>query len=174
MNIQQRLVEEFHDKFGATIGHWPEMRDRELRAKLIMEEAVETVAAMGFLVQAGISDGYTLEPIADFDKERTEPDLVEAIDGLCDLLYVVNGAAVAFGIDLEPFFDEVHRANMAKEGGMTRADGKVLKPEGWKPPDIESILLRQEANGDIWRALHRDALQDEYVEVLGAPEEAVA
>lgn len=89
-----------------------------MRAELIREEAAETVKA--------IEDG----------------DLVAAIDGLCDLLYVTYGAAVEWGIDLAPFWDEVHRTNMAKVGGPTRGDGKKLKPPGWTPPDIAGILGR--------------------------------
>jgi hypothetical protein len=29
---------------------------------------------------------------------------------------------------------------MAKQGGAMRADGKLLKPEGWLPPDLAPIL----------------------------------
>jgi predicted HAD superfamily Cof-like phosphohydrolase len=37
---------------------------------------------------------------------------------------------------------EVHRSNMAKlEGGVRkREDGKILKPEGWTPPDVEGVM----------------------------------
>ena len=39
---------------------------------------------------------------------------------------------------------EVHRANMAKAGGPRRhEDGKLLKPVGWSPPDIEGELKKQ-------------------------------
>lgn len=146
MNTYQAMVRQFHHAMGATIGQSPSMRDRELRAKLIMEEAVETVAAMGFAVDAAIhktKDGITGEQVAYFEKDYPDPDFPEAIDGLIDLLYVVFGAAVAWGVDLDPFFTEVHNANMAKLGGETRADGKVLKPEGWTPPDIKGILDRE-------------------------------
>lgn len=81
------------------------------------------------------------------DEETTE--LQEAInhsqvDGivreLCDILYVTYGFANAFGIDLEGFFDEVHRTNMMKARGPKREDGKQLKPEGWEPPRIGQML----------------------------------
>jgi predicted HAD superfamily Cof-like phosphohydrolase len=94
----------------------PAIRRPALRAELIREEARETVEAI----------------------ERG--DLVEAIDGMCDLLCVVYGTAAEFGVDLEPFWDEVHRTNMAKAGGPVREDGKRLKPEGWQPPDIAGVL----------------------------------
>ena len=112
MNRFQKQVEEFHRKFGHVIGKTPAISRPELRVKLIKEEAKETCDAI----------------------ERG--DLVEAVDGLCDLLYVTLGAAVEFGIDIEPIFDEVHRTNMLKEGGGTRSDGKTLKPPGWVAPDI--------------------------------------
>jgi predicted HAD superfamily Cof-like phosphohydrolase len=123
MNSYQGMVRTFHHAFGATIGKAPALRDEELRAKLIEEEAAETAKAL------------------------REGDIIETIDGLCDLLYVTFGAAVAMGIDLDPFFHEVHRSNMAKVGGTTREDGKVLKPYGWTPPDIKGILFRETAWG---------------------------
>ena len=119
MNRMQRQVEEFHRAFEHPIGVTPGFSRPELRAELIKEEARETIEAI----------------------ERG--DLTEAVDGLCDLLYVTLGAAVEFGIDIEPIFDEVHRANMAKVGGETRADGKQMKPKNWTAPDIRGALHAQ-------------------------------
>jgi len=60
---------------------------------------------------------------------------------------VTYGAASALGVDIEPFFAEVHRSNMAKLGDdgkpIRREDGKVLKPLTWTPPDLMSILRRE-------------------------------
>lgn len=67
-------------------------------------------------------------------------DLAASLKELCDVIYVAYGAAVAFGVDLAPFWNEVHRSNMAKVGGPVREDGKRLKPEGWVGPDIAGVL----------------------------------
>lgn len=121
----QRDVEEFHRALDIPVASTPAIRRPELRAELIREEAAETVEAI----------------------ERG--DLVGAVDGMCDLFCVVYGTAAEFGIDLAPFWDEVHRTNLAKKGGPVREDGKRLKPPGWKPPDIAGILARGEgANGE--------------------------
>lgn len=73
-------------------------------------------------------------------------DLVEMADAMADLIYVIVGMAVTHGIPLEEVFAEVHRTNMAKfpEGKVLRraSDGKVMKPEGWRPPDIKYIIDR--------------------------------
>jgi predicted HAD superfamily Cof-like phosphohydrolase len=145
MNQWQKDVQDFHEKFGAKVGNQPNFDERELRAKLIMEEAVETVAAMGFSVFATIDDTGVIgrrafREVARYHGSHVEPNMVETIDGLCDLIYVTVGSAVSMGIDLSPFFNEVHRSNMAKVGGATRADGKILKPEGWTAPDIYGLL----------------------------------
>ena len=181
MDQHQEMVQDFHEKFGSTVGTFPELRDRELRAKLILEEAVETVAAMGFYVGATIFEPYGPEenqpdPLAGFWKQYDKPNFAEVIDGLADLEYVLKGAAVTFGIDLEPFFAEVHRSNMDKEGGRTREDGKVLKPDGWQPPDIDKLLIRQQHAADMWRQLEQEALDDNDspIEVINAADEAVA
>jgi predicted HAD superfamily Cof-like phosphohydrolase len=121
MNRWQWLVADFHNRFGVrdAIGEKPELHDGELRARLILEEATET--------QEAIARG----------------DLAAAVDGLADTIYVCLGAAVTWGVDLDPIFEAVHQTNMLKVGGTTRADGKVLKPEGWQPPDIEKLLEYQ-------------------------------
>jgi predicted HAD superfamily Cof-like phosphohydrolase len=64
-----------------------------------------------------------------------------------DVIVTVIGTLWAFGIDPEPIWNAVHRANMAKVGPdgkvKKRFDGKVLKPEGWTAPDIEGELEKQ-------------------------------
>lgn len=146
MNRWQEAVTEFHRETGSTIGTTVAVRDRELRAKLILEEAVETVAALGFEASAEIiqPDDFNGEHngriIARFIKSFPKPNLEEYIDGMCDLIYVVAGSAVAAGVDLAPHFEEVHRANMTKLTGPKREDGKQLKPEGWQPPNHRALL----------------------------------
>jgi len=64
----------------------------------------------------------------------------EVIDAICDCIVVLHNTSNAMGVDIEPFFDEVHRTNMQKAEGPLREDGKRLKPPGWKPPEIEKML----------------------------------
>jgi predicted HAD superfamily Cof-like phosphohydrolase len=72
-------------------------------------------------------------------------DIVGVADALADIQYVVNGMAVAFGINLDDVHREVHAANMRKTTGPVREDGKRLKPEGWIGPEIESVLYNQKS-----------------------------
>lgn len=141
MNRMQEQVREFHEKFGHPIGTKPGFGRPELRAKLIIEEAIE--AAVGIVGSVAVT-ALLQEAIFDFDKASPkEPDFVEAIDGIGDSLYVQFGAAIEFGVDMQPIFDEIHRSNMAKEGGATRPDGKTLKPPGWTPPRIAEMIAAQ-------------------------------
>lgn len=73
-------------------------------------------------------------------------DIVAIADAMVDLIYVVVGAAIEYGIPLARVWDYVHAANMAKVDPNTgkviyRADGKVLKPKDWQPPDIKAALF---------------------------------
>jgi len=119
-------VVDFHkevieDSFPTT-PYLPSLGLRQLRQSLIEEEVAETLDAIGF-----------------------SNDLVKLADGICDSIVVLLGTAVTYGIDIRPIWDEVHRTNMLKKGGKLRADGKKLKPEGWLPPDVASILEEQGA-----------------------------
>ena len=70
-------------------------------------------------------------------------NITEIADGIADLIYVLLGTAIEYGININPIWDEVQRTNMLKEGGGIRPDGKILKPEGWLSPDIAGILKQQ-------------------------------
>lgn len=69
-------------------------------------------------------------------------------DALGDLLYVVTWNGLAWGFPMPQIVDEIQRANMAKfgPGSRKRADGKVLKPPDWKPPDILQFVENCNAN----------------------------
>lgn len=75
-------------------------------------------------------------------------DKVETLDALTDILVVTIGAIHSMGANGEGAWQEVMRTNFAKidpETGKVRKrdDGKVLKPEGWKPPDLASFVLKK-------------------------------
>lgn len=97
-----------------------------LRQKLIREEYEEVNEAFAALA-AALANGDA-------------PDLTPLAHELADLLYVVYGAFAVFGVDADAVFAEVHRANMSKVGGPRRADGKLLKPPGWRPADVRGVL----------------------------------
>lgn len=140
MNKFQEAVQEFHEATGGW-GNVDTPEGRELRAKLIMEEAVETVAALGFGVDAQIApaNDWSQKPFT-FSKSYDEPNLLDFIDGICDSIYVLMGGAMNIPVNIEHHFEEVHAANMRKLNGPMREDGKVLKPEGWVGPDHQKVL----------------------------------
>jgi len=74
---------------------------------------------------------------------HNEVEFHALVHELTDLLYVTYGALVAFGVEPDGVFAEVHRANMQKATGPRREDGKQLKPEGWRPADVSGVLDSQ-------------------------------
>lgn len=126
-------VGEFNDACGCHRESKPAIPPKEvwlMRIRLINEEAAELCDAC------------------------IEEDIVEVADALADLLYVVYGAAHTFGLDIQPIFDEVHRSNMAKVGPdgkvKRREDGKILKPDGWKPPAIRAFVeMQKQAHNEL-------------------------
>jgi len=120
-NFQKVL--EFHEKFEVENKPSPQFPNRKtvnLRVALIREEFKE---------------------LRDAIKEK---DLVEVADALTDILYVVYGAGLAFGIDLDACFDEIHRSNMTKLGAdgkpVRREDGKVIKGPNYESPNLRKVL----------------------------------
>ena len=72
-------------------------------------------------------------------------DPKECLDALIDILVVTIGAIHSLGVDGEGAWAEVMRSNLDKIDPITgfvkkREDGKVLKPEGWKPPELDQFI----------------------------------
>ena len=152
MHESQRLVAEFHRALNHPVGTHPRISRPSLRGTLIIEEALETSYALYRAMGWTHENARTVlicelrDALAKLNKMKwDDPEVVMAAiaDGLCDLKYVLDGTAVEMGLDLDPLFAEVHRANMSKVGGRTRADGKSEKPQGWHPPRIEEIIEQQ-------------------------------
>ena len=103
-----------------TVGAWNEPQFN-LYTKLIQEEVDELWTANG------------------------AADPKECLDALIDILVVTVGAIHSLGADGEGAWNEVMRSNFAKIDTRTgfvtkREDGKVLKPEGWTPPELDQFL----------------------------------
>ena len=94
-NNYLEMVSEFHKTFNAPILETPQIPSTErcnLRVSLMQEELNEI-------------------------KEAIENnDLVEVVDGLCDLMYVLSGSILEFGLrdKFVELFNEVQRSNMSK------------------------------------------------------------
>lgn len=75
------------------------------------------------------------------DYNVTEKEvMIGQLDALVDQLVFVNGSLAEMGIDPKPFYEIVMNANMAKLGPdgkpiIRPTDGKIMKPEGWEPPE---------------------------------------
>lgn len=117
-------VAEFHRAFNLPVRQSPsaEIDDdlAKLRIALLEEEVGEFVAA------------------------SEKADLIGIADALADIVYVIYGTALTYGIDLDSVLREVHRSNMSKLAGdgkpLIREDGKVLKSDRYFPPDIAAAL----------------------------------
>jgi predicted HAD superfamily Cof-like phosphohydrolase len=75
-------------------------------------------------------------------------DRVEQLDALIDILVVTVGAVQSLGVDGEGAWKEVMSTNFAKIDSLTgrvrkREDGKVLKPVGWRPPELSKYINRE-------------------------------
>ena len=117
-------VREWHENFNAPVLNEPALPEgrRELRLSLLEEEIKELREA----VEAG--------------------DMVEVLDALCDIQYVLDGAFLEVGLHQVKYraFAEVQASNMSKLGEdgkpILREDGKILKGPNFRPPDLAQFL----------------------------------
>lgn len=119
-------VQEFHETYGLPVldeANISDQRTNALRINLLAEELDELKEALA------------------------EGDLVETLDALIDLQYVLDGAFLSFGLQSvkETAFDEVHRSNMSKLGAdgkpiVRESDGKILKGPDYFKPDMSQFI----------------------------------
>ena len=109
------------ERFGSACDQEPSKENYKMYLTLIDEEMDE-------LIEAVAAD-----------------DKVEQLDALVDILVVTMGAIRAGGFDGEGAWKEVMDTNFAKIDPDTgkvrkREDGKVLKPDNWKAPELEQFI----------------------------------
>ena len=126
MNSELKAVKEFYtgcgiqDQLQDSPTPFIEQRIKDLRIRLIAEEFEE--------LKTGIK----------------EENIVEIADALADLLYVIHGTTLAFGLQnhMRKIYEEVHFSNMSKMVGGVKIDegGKMLKGPLYFRPRISEIL----------------------------------
>lgn len=141
----QQRVESFMFLAGQEVPVAPEIPDakvRELRCRLILEEALETIKALGF-VAIKERDCLEIEDITFLD--NGEACLEEIADGCADLSVVAIGTLSACGIRDASLLQLVDESNLAKFCGDAhkREDGKWVKPSDWTKPPIAELLELQ-------------------------------
>ena len=156
----QLAAEELMRAAGQTIRETPGRPTddvRILRAKLILEKALETIDGLGVSVWFWIKEpdaacGLHMDGL---NFTRTQNfDLIEAIDGCCDLNVVVAGALSALGVPDIPVQREVERSNRSKllpDGTLPphpTVPGTFGKGPNYTPPDIISVLAMIEDEGE--------------------------
>ena len=146
----QKRVEQFMRLAGQDVPASPEIPTeavRLLRAKLIFEEAMETIEALGCKVGLPFGDDILADHRHFQVFMHGEPDLIEIADGCADISVVTIGTLSACGIADRPLLEEVDDSNLQKfgPGSHRREDGKWIKPTGWVPPKIEKVLDEQKS-----------------------------
>jgi len=93
---------------------------------------------------AGLYTKLIMEEYAEFLDAESD---VEELDACMDMIWVILGYCYMRGWNVHGAWEEVARSNLAKIDRKTgkvikREDGKVLKPEGWTPPDLKSFVKK--------------------------------
>lgn len=117
----------------------PDDATRLLRARLLLEEVIETIHGLGCYVLRAGSGPNGAEVVL---SAHRRPDLVEIADGCADVAVVATGTLIACGMPDAALMALVDANNLAKFGpGHTiRDDGKLVKPPDHRPPDIAALL----------------------------------
>lgn len=86
-----------------------------------------------------------VEEYDEFIEAYNTKDDAEQLDACFDMMWVIIGYMKSRGWNCEQAWDEGAKSNLSKidlTTGMVirREDGKILKPEGWKPPDFTKFV----------------------------------
>ena len=149
MNKIQQNVREFHEKAGQLINDKPTIVDSKtaiLRVRLLLEEVLEFAEASGVEILTKQGDNLDTEAMnGELTFSHTgKANLIEVADALADINYVSAGAAICYGIDMEPVDLNVHLSNLSKFiDGYRDENGKWIKGPSYTPVNLEPILKEQ-------------------------------
>ena len=82
-----------------------------------------------------------VEEFWEFMDAYKQGDKVEELDACMDMIWVILGYCHMRGFDVHGGWNEVARSNLDKIDRKTlkvikNEHGKVMKPEGWRPPEL--------------------------------------
>lgn len=90
---------------------------------------------------------FFLDYLNNSQKEITEEGMTIIPFMILDTIAIMVDAGISKRADMHGAWCEVMRSNFAKissDGKVKkREDGKVLKPEGWTPPNLESFVFKK-------------------------------
>lgn len=136
----------FHEKFNQIAPvHITHITQRKLaeRIRFLAEELAELAEAGGLEEYA-----HLIKKAVENKEPQTVPgqNMELMFDALIDLTYVAKGTIEMMGLGVAwvEGWDDVQRANMAKELGQTHRGNAmdVRKPEGWIGPQTSTILIK--------------------------------
>jgi predicted HAD superfamily Cof-like phosphohydrolase len=113
----------------------------------VFMKAAEQIISTNNDEQALLYHRLITEEYNEFCAARLENDDVETIDACFDMMWVIVGYMLSRGWDCERIWDEGALSNLKKIDTKTRKvikreDGKVLKPDGWQPPDFSKFVRK--------------------------------
>lgn len=95
--------------------------------------------------QAKLYEKLITEEYIEFRDAISDQDKVEQLDACFDLIWVTIGYMKSMGWDCDASWNEGAASNLSKIDSETgkvlkRADGKVLKPADWMPPNFRKFV----------------------------------
>lgn len=131
-------VSDFHQKMGLPVSAESVISSQVSQPPAILKES-DFQFRLAFLY----------EELRELIEGQTNQNLAQVSDALVDIVYVALGTAHYAGIPFNALWEEVHRSNMTKrpwkEGDPIKPRNtiglEIVKPEGWKPPDINGTLI---------------------------------
>ena len=152
------LVKEFTEQsLGVKLPTRPSKMSKE-EVRFIVRMVISEIMELCTTVNPSVDSSFDFfkECLNECDRPKefhpeTKSDveiIAEQYDSFVDAWYYMLNTAVKKGVDLDSIFHLVHGANMAKkfpDGTFHRRaeDGKVIKPDGWKEPNIVGEIQRQ-------------------------------
>jgi len=153
-------VREFTFEAGQPVPEKPQLMDRKEVAfvtKMVIDELLELQATVmgpeaAKAAMLKMVDGAKSVPRLKVTPNRSYEVIGEQGDALVDIWYYSLNAMAKKGVNLSSIFDLVHSANMAKRDPATgrfekRDDGKIVKPKGWRAPNVGQEIKRQQDQG---------------------------
>lgn len=152
------MVAYFTKKTGCEIPDIPTLLDKNevvFITHMIIDELLEFLSTVFTSQEAKLEIMNITLGAKILEKMSTiyETELIaEQADAAVDIWYYLLNAFSKKGVNLSTIFSLVHDANMNKMVNgefIRRDDGKIMKPEGWEPPNIIGEIERQieEGNG---------------------------